>query len=249
VKQHEFENLVRAAIEAHELDRAARDLASPDAGPGAIPFPPIARRRPLWLDVAATVSAAAAVLALAWLPPSLAPHRAAYAQPEVEISYLPGTPQDDGVRIDCFESSASEPVSAVAVLHTWHDDCQCLQWDVYEWENGRPLTSLSPHETHEIAVDVTGAPPVEQLVVLVVARDRSGLPADEEQAGQLLECLNDIAPPGESCEDAYFACLRMEDSYPEMCEGMVACAPADSAVWACLPEGITVVQRPFSTGW
>lgn len=246
MKQHEFENLIRAAVEARELDRAARALPPAGAVPTAIPFTP---RRPLWLDVAATISAAAAVLALAWLPPSLAPQRTAYAHPQVQIAHVPGTPWDDGVRIDCFESSVSEPVSAVAVLHTWHDDCQCLKWDIHEWEHGRYLKNLSPGETHEIAVDVTGAPPVEQLVVLAVARNRSELPADEEQASRLLDCLNDIAPPGESCEDAYFACLRMEDSTPEMCEEMVACAAADSAVWACLPEGITLVQQPFSTGW
>ncbi|UCG32083.1 MAG: hypothetical protein JSU68_10500, partial [Phycisphaerales bacterium] len=162
MNQHEFESLIRAAIEAHDLDRAARDQASADAVPATIPFLLASPRRPRWFDAAATITAAAAVLALALLLPSLAPQRTAYGQPQVQISYLPGTPRDDGVRIDCFQPDASERVDAVAILHTWHDDCQCLQWHIHEWENGCPLTNLIPEETHEIAVDVTGAPPVVQ---------------------------------------------------------------------------------------
>jgi len=112
----------------------------------------------------------------------------------------------------------------LAVFRAWHQDCQCLAWQLHVWEDGRPSVELLPQDICDIMIDVTDAPPVEQLLLVAIARDPEDLPRNSAQAGDLLDCLNAVIPPsGPNGHVAAYA----------------------SAVRLCLPEGVTVVPQSF----
>ncbi len=223
MNEKNLKNLVRMASEIDEFERAARapDRLD-DVAPATIKFDRGRPRRPLW-RIAAPAAAAAALL-LALLPTTAhRPPSAAFAS-SFQIDYCPTVPRYDGVRIDHFEPSSDEQCTVLAIFNTWENDCQCLAWQLYEWEDGRSLAELSPNEIHKIAIDVTDAPPIEQLLVVAIAKNPSDLPSNERQASELLDCLNEVAPATEPYESA---------------------AAYASAVRACLPDSVTVVPQPF----
>jgi hypothetical protein len=142
----------------------------------------------------------------------------------IRVEYCPGVRLASGARIDRFQPSASERCSVLALFRTYHEECRCLAWRIYEWEDGRPLAELDPEQVVDIALEVTDAPPVEQLLVVAVARRPTDLPADHEQTTELLDCLNEVSPPTEwQAEASAYA----------------------SAVKACLGSGVTVVPQSF----
>ena len=97
---------------------------------------------------------------------------------------------------------------------------------MYEWEDGAALAEMTPDQLREITLDVTGAPPVQQLLVVALARHASDLPRNDEQTTRLVHCLNEVQPPTVPGDNA--------DEYA-------------SVVRACLPnaEDITVVPQAF----
>lgn len=209
-----------AELEEFERDAERRELHQPDRL-GVIRLP--LRGRLGWLGV--PLAAAAAVL-LALLPQPSVPRTAIVidAPPELEIAHWPNV-QPDGAIVECFEPTATERVSVLAIFHRWHQDCQCMEWQLYEWEDGRRMAELSPDEIHDITIDVTDAPPVAQLLVVAVAKNPDDLPRDEAGAYELLDCLNDVVPPSDAeGSDLAYA----------------------SAVQACLPESVRVVPQRFS---
>ena len=129
-----------------------------------------------------------------------------------------------GPRVDCFQSTASEPCTMVALLRTWNSACECLMWELHQWEDGATLAEVSPGEPVDVRLDVADSPPVQQLLVLAVSRERGDLPDRPDKAEELLECLNHSAPPLGATEDT---------------------ASYASAVSACLPQGVTVVPASF----
>ncbi len=224
MNDRELENLLRMVAEVDELDRAARraDEMRRDVA-ATIPFG--AARGRHWLSRLGVPAAAVAALVLAWVGAPSAPERpGVVCAPGLEILHWPGDREDDGARIDCFEPTPSERCVVLAIFHAWQPDCQCLEWQLYKWEDGRPLTELTPDEVRDITLDVTGAPPVEQLLVVVIAKDPRDLPGNDTQAFSLLDCLNDVEP----ATDAW--------------ESTTAYA---SAVQACLPASVRVVPRSF----
>jgi hypothetical protein len=218
VDDKDLENLVRMAAEIDALEQAAR-VAAPesDAAPVRIRFDRPRDRRPFW-RLGASTAAAAAVLLLVLLPLSSARHS------RFEIAYCPSVPRFDGVRIDRFEPSSPQQCVVLAIFHTWQTDCQCLAWQLYEWEDGRPLAEFTPEQVHDITIDVTDAPPLEQLLLVAIAKNPRDLPSNEADTSDLLDCLNELAPPTDPHGSA--------TSYA-------------SAVRACLPDTVKVVPRSF----
>jgi hypothetical protein len=223
VNEKNLENLVRMASEIDELERAARASDRlDDVAPATIKFDRARQRPSLWrLGLPA---AAAAALLLALLPTTAYRPPSAALASSFQIDYCPTVPRYDGVRIDHFEPSSEERCTVLAIFNTWQKECQCLAWQLYEWEDGRALAELSPNEVHRITIDVTDAPPVEQLLVVAIAKNPSDLPSDEKQTYELLDCLNEVAPPTDPRESA---------------------AAYASAVRSCLPDSVTIVPRPF----
>lgn len=217
VSDTNLENLVRMAAEIDAFERAAQ-VGAPkdDAAPATIRFDDTRDWRSRWrLGVSV---AAAATLLLALLPPSPARHA------PFEIAYCPSVPRYDGVRIDRFEPSSGQQCAVLAIFHTWEKECQCLAWQLYEWEDGRPLAEFTPEQVHDITIDVTNAPPLEQLLVIAIAKNPRDLPSNEADTHNLLDCLNELAPPTDPRDSA--------TAYA-------------SAVRACLPDSVKVVPQPF----
>jgi len=236
VTKPELDILLRMAVEVDELEADARRAGRPPypqlahkLSPPTVQVPAAPHARPVSWKLGWPAAAAAAILlALLWprgqtVPPKPVEPRLA-AGPQCAVEYWPGTRQEDGVRVDCFEPSATEPCTVLAVFHSWQKDCQCLGWQLYEWEDGRSLAELSPEEVRGITLEVTDAPPVEQLLVVAIAKDPSKLPHNEAQAAELLDCLHEVDPPAGTQESA--------TAYA-------------SAVQACLPDGVTIVPHAF----
>jgi hypothetical protein len=222
VREMDFENLVRMALEIDELERGARTAETLGGViPATIRVGRGRPRLPAWQ--LAVPAAAAALLLLALLPSPPRQPSSAFAS-SFRIDYCPAVPPYDGVRIDHFEPSSPEQCAVLAIFNTWEKECQCLAWHLYEWEDGRALAELSPDEIRHIMIDVTDAPPIEQLLVVAIAKDPRDLPSNETQTYELLDCLNEVAPPTDPRESA---------------------AAYASAVRACLPDTVTIVPQPF----
>lgn len=224
MNENDLDNLVRMAAEIDELERGARAPDRVGDGTRAVIRFDRARQRWPFGHLAAPAAAAAAAVLLALLPAT--EHRSpnAAVASSFQIDYCPTVPRYDGVRIDHFEPSSAERCTVLAIFNVWHNECQCLAWRLYEWEDGRALADLTPDEIQSIVIDVTDVPPIEQLLVVAIAKDPRDLPSDEKQTGELLDCLNEVAPATEPREDA---------------------AAYASAVRACLPDSVTVVPQPF----
>ena len=211
-----LDSLLRMAVEVDQLE--SRAAGQPPYAAGRIDRAP----QPLRLrrQVAAAAVAACLALLLVHTPSSdsVAPAIA------LRIDHCPSTALVGGERTDRFEPSASEHCVVLALFRTYQEECRCLTWRVHEWEDGRPLAELNPDRVLEIALDVTDAPPIEQLLVVAAARLPADLPADFEQAAELLECLNEMFPPTE--------CQADESAYA-------------SAVRACLGDSVTIVPQSF----
>ncbi|MFQ5805411.1 MAG: hypothetical protein ACE5I3_03050 [Phycisphaerae bacterium] len=233
----DIDNLIRMAVEVEEIESLAsaraRETSIEDAahqlGRPAAPTRPTIRldrplfRRRVWqIGLSAAAVAACVLLLLQQRLAPRAPQRAAAVS--LEIDYCPGLALHDGVRIDHFEPTATEHYVVLAIFRCWHDECQCLAWRLHEWEDGRTLAEIAPGEVLDIALDVTDAPPVEQLLLVAIAQHADDLPGSEADTYGLLDCLNEVTPPTNPCDSA---------------------AAYASAMQSCLPEGVTVIPRPF----
>lgn len=143
----------------------------------------------------------------------------------VSVCYEPGQASAGAGRIDHFPATAEEPCLIVAVFRAWDETCQCLAWQLHEWDDeGRTLARLDPERPLDIAWNVTDDPPVEQLLVLASSRRPGDLPGYRDDAVELLECLNSKEPPA-------------------LAHGGVS--EYASAVSFCLPSNVTLVQQTF----
>lgn len=237
MKDRDVAELVRMAVEIDEIEQIASAGAS--GAPSAKRWRYLGREaprdrilvdykarhtlHPLWRIAVPAAAAAACVLALLHPRAALDSRRAAATVP-FQIIHCPGERLDDGLRIDSFEPTASEYCVVLAIFHTWRDDCQCLSWQLHEWEDGGMLAEFAPGQRLDITLDVTDAPPVEQLLVMAVAQNPDDLPSTIEETYGLMDCLNEVRPPTDPCESA---------------------AAYASAVEACLPEGVRVIPQPF----
>jgi hypothetical protein len=224
MNEKDLQNLVRMAVEIDELDRAAYAADAPgELAPATIRFDRAPLRQPGW-RLGVPAAAAAAALLLVLLPPSTDQQSISALASSFRIDYCPAVPRFDGVRIDHFEPSSPEHCAVLAIFNTWEKECQCLAWQLYEWEDGRALAELSPDEVRNITIDVTDAPPIEQLLLVAIAKDPRDLPSNEDQTYELLDCLNEVAPATDPRESA---------------------AAYASAARACLPDTVTIVPQPF----
>ncbi|MGD8453395.1 MAG: hypothetical protein PVJ57_16405 [Phycisphaerae bacterium] len=124
-----------------------------------------------------------------------------------------------------FRTVSEETCYVVALFRACDEGCRCLGWELFEWDShGHTMAALSPDQTLEIALSLADASPVGQILVLASSGDPEDLPGSPDEAAQLLACLDDVATTG--CTD----------------EDMSAYA---SAVHACLPENVTLVQQTF----
>ena len=218
-----LEQLIRMAIEADEVARGGADrsfLSNP------------ARRRAIVRRlVSPALAAAASLLLVLQLSPTgpdsrLRPSIASAVALSASLDYCPAVATHTGTRVDRFEPVVGEPCVVLAIFHSWQDECQCLEWQLYEWEDGGALAEMTPDQLREITLDVTDAPPVQQLLVVAIARQASDLPRNDEQTTRLVHCLNEVQPPTAPGENT--------DEYA-------------SAVRACLPnsEDVTIVPQAF----
>ncbi len=231
MNERELDNLVRMATEIDELERSALRF---DSGTERRPLvvtlglgQPRSRRWRIGLSALAT---AAALLVMMWSHPSsppsqtTAPYCPANLAPSFNIAYWSGEGAPDGQRVACFEPQPAEQCSVLAIFHHWQEECQCVVWLVYEWEDGRALAELSPDDIRDITLEVTGAPPIEQLLVVAISGNPDDLPTSAIQAYELLACLNDVSPTNGINESS---------------------AEYASAARACLPDSVRIVPRTF----
>lgn len=143
----------------------------------------------------------------------------------VSVCHEPSLVAEDARRIDHFQATSDAGCVVVAVFRAWDEACQCLNWRLHEWdEAGRTLAELDPDQLLDIALDVTGNPPVGQLLVLATSRTPGDLPATSDDAAALLQCLNEVAPP--ICSDGDVRSFA-------------------SAVGECLPSSVMLVEETF----
>jgi len=203
------------------LENLIRQLAEIDDLFGSGRTDPLQRRAPHRIEWLAP--AAAILLALCfWIPP----RRPVPTDltPVVSIDYEPDPTPDRPPRIDRLHACADVEAYALILLRTWSHECECLTWRLHRTPEGHLLIRLRPGRGLEVPVDVSDAPPIEQVLILAVAREASRLPDSPEQLARLLTCLEQNLSP------------MPEDADTQQ---------AVSLVQACLPAGVTVVPRSF----
>lgn len=167
------------------------------------------------------VGAAAAALLAAWVLPGVpqfdAGRTIGSVAPVPVLVEFGASPVDRDVRH--FRPCSDENAFAVLLMREWSDECSCLRWDVLEAEPGRRLMELVAGQAVDIPIDLRNDPPIEQLVVLAVSRQREMLPSDEAGAEGLIACLNESAPPH------------------------LADERSSQFVSACLPQGVTLMPH------
>lgn len=147
----------------------------------------------------------------------------AYGLP-VSLNYYPCSECPLSRRFDCFAPRVIEPVVMLAISRTWDRACSCLVWRVHKWDDGSTVGSADLHTARDLELDVSDSPPVDQMLLLAVARGPESMPTRSDDGKALMECLNSNAPPSALSSDAVF------------------CA---STVQACMPQGVTVVPHRF----
>jgi hypothetical protein len=142
----------------------------------------------------------------------------------LEVDYQAGYAADASTRIATFRPCSDQEAYALVLFRGWSEECACLTWRVHEFADGVLLTRLAAGQPLEIALELPEAPPVEQFIILALARRRGDLPAGGREARRLLDCLNEAAPPSWAGEP--------EEHYT-------------AAVQTCLPGGAQIVRQPF----
>lgn len=216
LSEQQIDRLLRGLIEADSLLGCDRLAPGGEASAGP-------RQRGLRIAWAARLATAAALL-LAWRVPAPAPFRSTPPAPALEIEYGAGHAAEGAGRVATFRPCTDQNAYALVLFRGWSDECACLTWHVHEFEDGSPLAALTAGEPVEIALEVTPDPPVEQFIILALARRRGDLPTDGDDARRLLACLNEAAPPAWPGEpDEHYAL----------------------AVQMCLPGSAQVVRQPL----
>lgn len=229
MKQKDFENLIRMAFEIDELEPSAVARERPSANPlVSISFDRALFRRKIIRRLTIPLAAAVALLYVLLptgrsVPPSSRPPLSmlAGAARPFDIAVCPVEPARNGVRNGSTDDGIYK---VVAIFQTWRKECECHAWQLYEWEDDRSFAEMSPEQIHEIALDVTGAPPLEQLLCVAIAHNSADFPLCVPESCELVECLNEVNPSEDSRESA---------------------AEYATAVRACLPDTVRVVPQSF----
>ena len=172
----------------------------------------------------AAVPIAAAILLPLFLSPiakDVAPRGSRQAETRAALVSVDYLAADAQAQSGTIHSCAETPAMALVLLRMWEVDCQCIAWKVHENADGSAWVQLLANEAFEFALESTGAPAVEQAVLLAVSDQAA---PDETDADLLLACLNRTCPavwPGEE----------------------PLANPSD--VLPCLPSGVTLVRRSF----
>jgi len=209
MNDRELLSLIRMAMDAAELE-----VDRPERAPL---FVRSTRSRTLVTCLVAGAAAAAIFV--------LSPRPAATpveARPALALEYCPSD-DTQAPRIEHFGPRTEQFGLVVALLREWRGECQCLAWRVYEWADGRAITAIDPSDDLDIALDVSGAPPVEQFVVVAMSPHSGGLPVNRAEAEDLVACLN-------------------EQDYNADAEQL---AHSESMVAFCLPDDVEIVARRF----
>jgi hypothetical protein len=231
MKTKDFENLVRMAVELEELERSV--FAHPRTGTDSLPAisPDRSRfRRTLIQRLTAPLAAAIALLYMLLpsgktvTPPSPARPFAARSQ-TVRPFDVAVCPVELAVNSEHARQPGEETLKVVAIFQTWQKECECHAWQLYEWEDDNSLADMTPEQIHTIAMDVTGATPLERLQVIAIAKNGADLPLCVPESCALVECLNQVAPSNEAQDNS---------------------AAYASAVRECLPDTVRVIPQSFS---
>ena len=220
MRDRDLESLIRMMLEIDELDRTcARDSRRVISGRALF--------RRMFVH-RLTIPLAAAIALLYLLIPSgqktnlsprhVAPTFAATIRP-FDVSFCP---LDSIHTNESTRSSNDANYKVLAIFQTWWKECECHAWQLYEWEDNRSLAEMTPEQIQQLALDVTGAPPLEELLVVAIAPNADDLPLCEPESCELVDCLNDVAPAGQTRGNA---------------------AEYASAVRACLPDTVRVVSH------
>lgn len=224
-----LEQLLRQLVELEDL--LEKEVTSV-SGPGGRPHAAAGAKRTLFLARWAAPVAAAAALAAALVWPHPRTPTAVAVLPEgrpargmpVTMARQPHRgPGSPG--LERFQSCAEEDAYALVLLRAWNSECSCITWHLHEFEDGSRVARLPAGE--EVAISFwlgDHPPPVEQMVLLAVARHLADLPTDPESADLLLECLNRSLPPDQPG---------------------VSQAESPQAVVACVSSDVQIVPQTF----
>ena len=221
MREKAFQNLVRIAVEIEELEQSA--LAPPNWDSDSSPVISIGRivfRRKHIRRL--TVPLAAAIALLCLLRPAARPvstptvsHVASVNAALVRPFDIAVCPVEFTVRDGYEHSAGEETLKVVAIFQTWKKECECHVWQLYEWEDDRSLADMTPEQIHEITMDVTGAPPLEELQVVAIARNSADLPLCIPESCELVECLNQVSPTNDARDNSVAYATAVRDCLPD----------------------------------
>ncbi len=177
----------------------------------------------------AAAAIGAAACGVFWIfQPAVQPTNSRVAQAGMatspRVSYAHEFSRGGASQRHCLSATWAEPLSILAVIRTWSSDCQCLVWDLYEFDGESPVTRTRMNESLQVTatIEASEPPPVDQVLLFAVARDRRDLPQSSDESANFLECLLEGSPSSDTAAKL--------DQYKRV-------------VSACLPDSVDVLPH------
>ena len=226
----ELDQLVWLAAELREFETCATTDDSLARALGNRLAAPAARRsirvEPLrWFASVAAAAACGLIYLKTGAIDSQSSGRTAGAQAiPVRVSYTPDVSRGGGEQRHCVQSTPGESCAVLAVLRTWSSECQCLVWDLHRWDTGETIARSRAGESVDLVTNlrVNEPPPLDQVVLFAMARNRADLPAPGAESDRFLDCLLGASPASDIGVTS--------DNYAK-------------TVRTCLPPTVTVVPQ------
>ncbi|MFN0060716.1 MAG: hypothetical protein ACKVX7_19855 [Planctomycetota bacterium] len=149
----------------------------------------------------------------------------AQAAPALKIQHVSSVAGQAGLRTEIFELTATEDCDVFVLLRGWDSGCQCLHWQLPDAQSVASkdllMRTLVRNETAQFEIDVSGDPPIEQLLVAVsIPRSADGR-LDRCQLVETIQCLDAVDPASQWLVDI-----------PRHLSSVPACLPG-GLEWAC----------------
>ena len=120
--------------------------------------------------------------------------------PMISVAYSPGVHREPGGQIDCLSPVVDRPATVVALLRVWDETCNCVRWQLHQWDDGNVKRCVDPGYAPDVPVRRTNTP-FDPLVVFAVSHEGDSLPNGGEEANDLLSCLNANEPNADAARD------------------------------------------------
>lgn len=122
----------------------------------------------------------------------------AQAAPALKIQHVSSVAGLAGMRTEIFELTATEDCDVFVLLRGWDAGCQCLHWQLPDAQRVTSkdllMRTLVRDETAQFEIDVSGDPPIEQLLVAVTVPRSADGRMDRCQLAETIQCLDAVDP-------------------------------------------------------